>query len=322
MTKHSIAKLFILTASILAAPSLCLAGKEIKETVEPKAVVEKCKESCITGDIGVTVVSQYASRGLIFENQGGIVQPYADLYFKLYESENFFNKITLNLGIWNSFHSRKTDAGLAEGFPAGDSSQGNSTTRSWYEFDFTAGISFGFAQYFTITPSYYTFLSPNDGFSTFQGLNTKLAFDDSKLLGAFALHPYVQVLFELENKAGSGADEGIYYEVGIAPSIPAGPVTVTFPITAGFGSNDFYGSLGDDGQIHNEGFGFVTGGVTLGYNLPFIKECYGTWTVTAGYSYYYLGEGTSDFNTAARGGAVRDFDNHEHIFSGGLVVAF
>ena len=214
MTKHSIAKLFILTAGILAAPSLCLAGKEIKETEEPKAVVEKSKESCITGDIGITVVSQYVSRGVIFENQGGIVQPYADLYFKLYEGEGFFNKISLNLGIWNSFHSRKTDAGaVAAAHPGSVSS-----TRSWYEFDFTAGVSFTFAKYFTLTPSYYTFLSPNDGFSTFQGLNLKLAFDDTDLLGAFALHPYVQVLFELENKAGTGADEGVYYEVGIAPS--------------------------------------------------------------------------------------------------------
>ncbi len=297
-------------------PTLSWAGTEMAYK-ESKPVVEVEEESRISGDLGITVVSQYVSRGVIFENQGGIIQPYADLYFKLYEGEGFLNKVQINLGIWNSFHSEKTDAGLISGGP--------SSTRSWYEFDFTAGVSFTFAKNFTFTPSYYTFLSPNDGFSTFQGLNLKLAYDDTDLLGAFALHPYVQVLFELENKAGTGADEGIYYEVGIAPSFPVGPLTVTLPVTAGFGSNDFYGSLDrTTGFIEDEAFGFVSGGVNLAYNLTFIPKSYGSWTATAGYTYYYLGEGTSDFNTAARGGAVRsdDGDEHEHVFSAGLVVAF
>jgi hypothetical protein len=313
MSKHTIAKFCALTAGLSMLPGVSYAGKEVKDV---KEVIEKCKESCITGDLGISMVSQYVSRGVIFENQDAILQPYADLYFKMYEGEGFLNKATINLGIWNSFHSRHTDAGIASGATS-------SSTRSWYEFDFTAGVSFTFAKNFTFTPSYYTFLSPNDGFSTFQGLNLKLAYDDTDLLGAFALHPYVQVLFELENKAGTGADEGVYYEVGIAPSVPVGPITLTFPITAGFGSNDFYGQLDThSGVVHDEAFGFFSAGVTAAYTLKFIPECYGTWTASAGYTYYYLGEGTSDFNTQERGGAVRDGKNNEHVFSGGLSVAF
>ena len=76
---------------------------------------------------------------------------------------------------------------------------------------------------FTITPSYFAFLSPNSAFQTFQGLNMNLAYDDTDLLHAFALHPHFTTLFELENKAGNGNDEGVYYEVGIAPSAPARP---------------------------------------------------------------------------------------------------
>lgn len=319
MTKNHIAKFCVLTAGILALPTASHAGTETKEM---KEIIEKCKESCITGDIGVNIVSQYISRGVIFENQGGIIQPFADLYFKLYESEGFLNSVSLNLGIWNSFHSRKTDAGAYTGFPGGTSTQNNSSTRGWYEFDFTAGVSFTFAKNFTFTPSYYTFLSPNDGFSTFQGLNVALGYDTTDLLG-FNLAPKVQVLFELENKAGTGGDEGVYYEVSIAPSIPVGPATLTFPIAAGFGSHDFYGSLNEsDGTIRDEAFGFFTGGVVASYTLAFIPECYGTWTVNAGYAYYLLGDGTDDFNTAKRGGAVRDTNDDEHVFSGGLMVAF
>ena len=323
MMNKSIAKFFVLAASILTVPTIASAAHKAtvdKEVVEPKGKnpIEMTKESCITGDLGVNVVSQYISRGVVLENQGSIIQPYADLYFKLYEGEGFLNKIQLNLGIWSSIHSEKTDEGAVNG-------SGISSTGNWYEFDYTVGVSFTFAKNWTLTPSLYSFLSPNDGFSTFYGLNTKLAFDDTDLLGPFALHPYVQVMYELENKAGTGADEGIYYEVGIAPSFPLGPVSVTFPITAGFGSGDFYGSLDkNQNRLDDEWFGYVSGGVNVAYAMKFIPECYGTWTATAGYTFYELGEGTSDFNTPQRGGSVRDDSaaDHEHVFSGGLSVAF
>ena len=139
MTKHSIAKFCVLTTSILGLASQAFAGKDVVDT--KKSPIEAVKESCITGDIGFNVVNQYISRGLIFENQGFIIQPYADLYFKIYEGDGFLTKAQINLGIWNSFHSEKTDAGLVSG--------GSSTTRSWYEFDFTAGVSFTFAKNFT-----------------------------------------------------------------------------------------------------------------------------------------------------------------------------
>lgn len=311
MTKHT---LYTLAALALAPAPALFAGTT---TTPAKTVVEKAKESFISGDLGVTVVSQYISRGVIFENQGGITQPYANLYFKLHEGDGFLNKVSLNLGIWNSLHSRKTDAGLVNG-------SGTSTTRSWYESDFTAGLAFTFAKNFTFTPSYYAFMSPNDGFNTFQGLNLALAHDTTDLLG-FNLAPKFQVLFELENKAGTGADEGVYYEVGIAPAFPVGQsgLTVSFPIGAGFGSNDFYGSLDPvTGNINNESFGFFTCGANLSYALGFVPESFGTWTVSAGYAFYYLGDGTSDFNTAPRGGVVREQSSHEHVFSAGLMVAF
>lgn len=311
MIKQSIAKVGILTAAILSVPAISFAGTTGKDM---KAIVEKCKESCITGDLGINVVSQYVSRGVIFENQAAIIQPYADLYFRLYQGEGFINKVSLNLGIWNSFHSRHTDHGIASG-------GGESSTPAWYEFDFTAGVAVTFAKNFTFTPSYYTFLSPNDGFSTFQGLNLALGYDTTDLIG-FNLAPKVQVLFELENKAGTGAEEGVYYEVGIAPAFPVGPVVISVPITAGFGSNDFYGSVDSKGNIHDEGFGYVSAGVNVAYTMKFIPECYGAWTVTVGYTYYRLGDGTSDFNTQERGGGVRDESENEHVFSGGLGIAF
>src|SRR5215210_3009092 len=222
----------------LTIPATGIAGTEYKSTGRAsKDLVEEVKKSCITGDLGVTVVSQYFSRGVGLENQSVIAQPYADLYFKLYEGDGFINKVSLILGIWASIHEEKTDRGAVTG-------AGFSSTDAWYEFDYTPGVAVSFAKYFTLTGSFFQFLSPNDGFSTFSGINFRLDIDDSALLGAFALKPHLTYLREIENKAGTGADEGNYYEVGINPSLPAfGPVTVSIPVTAGFGSDDFYGSL-------------------------------------------------------------------------------
>src|SRR5205823_6138203 len=97
-------------------------------------------------------------------------------------------------------------------------------------------------------------------------------------------------LFELENKAGNGPDEGVYYEVGIAPGLPIGPLAFTFPITAGFGSNNFYNK--------DAGFGYFSAGAQVAYPLAFMPKCLGVWTVTGGATYYYLGSNSlRDYNT-------------------------
>jgi hypothetical protein len=315
MTIRKITSLCALAASLLALPGVGLAG-EVSSKDKEVAKVEAPVERRVSGDAGFSVVSQYVSRGVIFENQGAIVQPYADLYFSLYQKEEgFLNKVQLNLGIWNSFHTKETDKGLVSGGNGGP-------TPYWYEFDFTPGFTFTFAKYFTFNPSYYAFLSPNDGFSTFQGINLKLLIDDSPWLKAFALHPSFTVLFEVDNKAGTGKDEGVYYELAIQPAVPIGPVTLSFPVTAGFGSGNFYGSQRANGTIENEGFGFVSPGVQVDVPLKFIPASYGTWNFTTYYKAYYEGDGTRDFNTAGRGGAVRDGDRWEHVFSGGIGMNF
>ena len=290
MTKTRISKLGILATSILAIPALSLAGTPAKEM---KKVVEKTKESCITGDIGLDVYSQYVFHGITLENQGAILQPYADIYFNIYKSDGFLSNVALNLGVWNSFHSNH---------PV------NSTTRNWFEFDFLAGFSFTFGKYFTLSPGYVAYTSPGDYFATAHVAQVKLAVDDTDLLGAWALHPYVLVEAELDGKAGNGTDEGFYYEIGIAPGCKAGPVAISLPIKAGFGSNDYY--AGD------AGYGFFSAGIALGYDLAFVPECYGTWSVSANATYFHYG----DANSGAS--AVKNDEEHAVVFGGGLKVAF
>jgi hypothetical protein len=294
MTKQSIAKFCVLAASV-ALPAVSFAGTETAG--KDKVVTEVVKESCITGDLGVNFVSEYISRGLVLENQGVIAQPYLDLYFKLYEGEGFINKVSFNFGLWSSIHSHQQPPG-------------GTTTDAWYEFDYTAGISVVFAKRFTGTLSYFEFDSPADNFATARSVNFNLAFDDTDFLGAFALHPHVAVLTELNAPGFAGLDEdGWYYEIGIAPSHTFGPLTVTLPINVGLGNSSFY--AGDT-------YGYSSAGISFSTPLSFIPEKWGAWTVSTGYTYYNLGDNLQTFSKNTQG----DGDSNQHVFSGSIGLTF
>ena len=274
---------------LLALPAALIAGTET--TAKETKVTEAPKTSAITGDFGVNFVSAYFSRGILQENQGAIAEPYADLYLSLFEGSGAINKVSLNMGIWGSIHSHNPGLG---------------TTSSWYEFDWMPGISVTFAKNFTLTTSYYEFDSPNDSFAAARSVNINLAYNDADVLGVFAMHPHITFLRELDNKAGLGARKGSYYEVGIAPGLPAfGPVTVTLPATAGFGSNRFY----DKGTV----FGYFSVGPNIAIALPFVPSRFGSWTVNTSATYYHLNGNV----------ATADLGRHnDWVFSGGLGMTF
>jgi len=240
MTKNSIAASCALTLAAFGFSSTTFAGVDGKDVKEVKELKEVVKESCITGDIGVQVVSSYVSRGSFLEDQGVIAQPYLDLYFKLYEGDGFINNVTLALGLWSSIHSEKTQQGAAVG-------RTTSTTPMWYEFDYTVGINTTLAQNFTLGLTYLEFTHPNDNFGTQRLAQVKLSYNDADLLGSFALTPYVKYEYYFENP-----DEGQYFEAGITPGFDAGPVRLNFPIVVGFGASEFYG---------HDGFAYAYGGV-------------------------------------------------------------
>jgi hypothetical protein len=164
-----------------------------------------------------------------------------------------------------------------------------------------------------VTPSFLALLSPNDVFANSYNANLNFAYDDSEALGAFALHPHVTVLFELEGKAGSGTDSGVYYEIGIAPSVKVGEGTLSFPVNLGLGSDGFYGGVNSD-----DTYGYVSAGLALEYPLHFLPECLGQWAVKAQATYYNLGDNAANSGNPL----VTDGEENQYSFGGGIVVRF
>ncbi len=223
-----------------------------------------------------------------------IAEPYLDLYFKLYEGTGFINKVVFNIGLWSNIDSHNEPVG------------NNSTVRNWEEFDYMPGVSVTFAKNFTLTASYFEFDSPGQVFNTARSLNFNLAYDDTDLLGKFALHPHFTYLRELPAPGGAGLQQnGNYYEIGVAPGFSAGPVAITFPLTVGLGSQGFY--AGDT-------YGYFSGGVQLSIPISFIPDCYGKWTFSGGYTYYNLGSDAAD--------ATATGHHTQHVFQGAVGLTF
>lgn len=306
MTKRNIVSISAFAAAAFLGTT-AFAGT-VDKSKASKAPVEVAKESCITGDIGVDFTTNYISRGVPQENQGVIAQPYSDLYFRIYEGSGALSKVTANLSTWSSIHTHRSPF-------AGP------TTREWYEFDYMAGLTFQFGK-LSVTPSFLALLSPNGSFGDNYNFNLALSYDDSEALGAYALHPHVTFLHEIQGKAGTGTSRGQYYEIGIAPSYATGALTLSLPITAGFGSSGFYGSPIGGGD---DNFGFLSVAIAGEYALGFVPECLGAWALKANVTYYHLGlNDNSRANTAESGivNGVTNGNEDQWGFGGGLVVRF
>jgi len=322
MKTRTITTFAAIAAACFAGSSAYAGTRTVVSKQGPPIAVE---ESCITGDLGVDVVSEYIRKGIVQENQGFIIQPYADLHFRIYKGDGALTSVTADIGIWNSFQDHRPFTNLVHGAPGAPSS-----TPNWFEFDFTAGLTLNIDK-FSIAPQFRVYESPSDVYGNIYTVGLNLAYDDKDLWGDFALHPHAFVELQLIHTQGNGfrdngaSANGQYYEVGIAPAWSTGDLTLTLPINVGFGSGNFY--------LGNRAFGFASIGIDAAYALNFVPKCLGAWSVHAGAAYYRLGgDNDRDHRTGASGLALATINladpdsgrvsRNQFVFSGGMKVAF
>ena len=282
---------------------------------QPQSAVEEVappsNNLALHGSFNNTLTTHYITRGVLLEDQGVIYQNVAELYFGFVdEPDATVTKVTGIIGMFNSVHEAQTGAGSLTGADPGESA-----VAQWFEFDFWGGASVSVGD-LSITALYQEFHSPNDAFDVCENVQLKVGYADAKLWGdsGFALNPYVIGFLELDGKAGTGPEEGLYVEVGVGPSFPIikdgdYPVTLTVPVTAGFGFSDFYE---DD-----EEFGFVSVGAVASVPLAFIPPQYGTWSLSSGVYYYHYGEGVDDFNAG-----IGNDDDYDIVGTIGVALTF
>ena len=218
---------------------------------------------------GAEIVSVYVFRGFEVQDDGLILQPYAEVNTDLGDSG-----FDLTIGTWNSFG---TDG----------SGSGTNSPSGWLEADFYIGTSYELDQ-FTLGAVFTGFYSPGGFFGDIEEIAFTAQYDDSAYLEEWAVNPYALLAIETRDAGGS---EDVYLELGGelgAPFIDSEtlPVDLSFPFALGFSLDDFYTS--DDGG--NEFFGFLKIGAVVAMDLNMIPANYGAWRAHAGIDLYFTND--------------------------------
>ena len=270
----------ILSASIaaLCLPALCLAADNASG-----------ESKSFTGNLGINAATAYINRGVIQNRHGLNYQPYANLSLKAHEGDGIIDKVAFHLGFW----SNVTEA---------NSRMGNN--KIWSEFDLIPGVSLGMGK-FTLTESLQlSYFPSNPLLRDFCGLQSRLSYDDSDILGALALRPTLTHFASLSGTPGFGMGAGgHYWHLGVSPSVGVGPVTLSLPLGWAVTSGNFY-------NTNQNGFAYTSAGLDARVNLPFATEA-GHWTANASLTYY-------NFNTQKTGNPT----NADVVGSIGVGVAF
>ncbi len=257
--------------------------------------------------VDVEFASEYVTpRGMIVHDNDVTIEPLILGFVTVYQSPGWLDQVKLVGGVWNDF----TTTRISKNAPFGSSPKTNYT-----ETDPIAGVSFGLAKYFTLDVTYTSFVEQVLSIGTSHHLETKLSFDDSKILKGFGFHPYVSYWQELSGKAtdadvpeavfgpspfsGKHPQPGssFYFDIGIDP-------TYTF--------DKFYGLKLDapcrvllaDDRFYGEYYGSAStvGLYELGARatvpLKFVPGNFGHWGVHLGFRYMdFLDDNLYHLNT-------------------------
>lgn len=220
----------------------------------------------------VEVANKYIYNGYVADQRGPVVQPYLEVFGEFYRGTGVIDSAALKLTLFESFQ------------PRGDSDSDKfEPLRSWYEFEVEAGLELRIAKQLTVAMMYRRFESPNGAFGSTNSFDLEFALDDSRWLGACALHPRVEWIAPL--RTGSDDEEGHYFEAGIAPEFALNKsaehaMRLRFPVNVGFG---------DTHQYLGRHFGFFSAGAALKVPLTFLPAGFGAWDIGASATYYRLG---------------------------------
>ena len=282
------------------AVTLCLVAAPLtawSEEPAPAGSVESGSDPAMTAEppppnsgkialsVGSDFTNAYFFRGILQERDGFIWQPYGGVTFKLAENVGYgvIDNIDFSIGSWNSIQSEQT-------FASG------SGPANWYESDVLVGFTMGLWGFVSTNITYAAYTFPNGAFPTAQELDWTIAFNDSELLGAFALNPSMLWAFEVDNTA-FGDQEGIYLGLGVKPSVVLFeeadyPLTLALPLTVGLSVSDYYEVPGGE----DDTFGYFDAGLTASVPLSFISGDYGSWSVTGAVDYLALSGTLADAN--------------------------
>jgi len=218
----------VLAAAAMLSPVAFAGSGKMMEPVAPP--VEE--DPFVTGTLAFMVDTHFISYGLDVWGGGqdwddALFHPSLELVFNL---GGGFSAI---LGTWWDVNDKA------------ESSIGGNVQ----EVDVWAGLSYATGD-FTFTLLYQEWMYASDAERI---VDFKVAYDHF-------LAPYLLVHGRVDN--GLGLDNGVVGVLGMGPSIEAGPVTISFPVSVAFATEDFHGG--------DAGFAYVSAGVSA--SIPIVEH--------------------------------------------------
>jgi hypothetical protein len=234
----------------------------------------------------LSINTQYITpRGLVANDSSPQFQGVLGLIMDVYHGDGgAIDGVSLDAGTWGDFTPH----------PNPD---------IWVEQDFWVGFDVKFLKKwdFSYTLDVWTFpdvsTKPENDPSTEYNMEFKFSYDDSDLLKAFAVHPYVNVFW---NFAGPSSpvvaqallgknDNTAYVEIGGAPSYTWKcsadyPITFSMPTYVSVGDSSFWGET-PSGQRSN--LGVVSTGLKMSVPLNFVPADFGHWNAYVGVQWIY-----------------------------------
>ncbi len=295
------------------------------------APVLAARASRFHGVLNLEVTDHYVTlHGLNIENQGIVFQPLLVLAVDLYSKpKDFLSGVTLTAGGWSSIHEHRSGKVL-----------GNVN-----EADAFAGLTFTFARDWSFSSFYSGYFSQTHNYPTAWELAFTVGYNDERVLGPFALHPYLTYTRQTEGKTSvvfrkDRTNESYELRLGIDPGyqFKAIPVKVEFPTFVTYVPNNFYqrSTLETksvrifgfdysyqqlDGAGGGAGIGFFSTAARVSMPLDFVWKRAGRWTVYAAAQYYrFNNPGLIDGNQALGASSKRERELVQ--FHGGLSVSF
>ncbi len=223
---------------------------------------------------GVDVPTVYVFRGILQEADPRItLWPYGDIGLRLSSGEGAVKSVNVNVGVWNSL---QTGSSGSDGF----------TEHLHYEEDFYSTLSFGLAKGITAGLTYTAYTSPNQMFNTVKEVSVKVA-------QSGRINPYGLIAFEVgDSGADSGENAGTYLELGVAPALPMGRLTLSVPVKLGMSLGNYYEL---DGVDH--AFGYLDIGALITIPLTGPTSGFGSWNIHGGVNVLTLGDTTKALNS-------------------------
>lgn len=165
------------------------------------------------------------------------------------------------------------------------------------EIDWWIGVSYSLDEFsFGVTYQAWAYAG-----GTEKILDLSFSYDDSALWGesGFALSPGIVLHKRLSSSnigtVPGGDENGWVVVFGIEPGFTlidseSYPVDISIPVSIGLFTEDGFHGLDTSGAVADTGFGFISVGLFASMPLTFVPAEYGSWSVSAGITYYHTNE--------------------------------